>query len=324
MLLVAVLWSHHENRLAGGPGPEGPARDEPEIRGHAGPLERGKYITEAQAAVSIATRAQADRPRHPMVEGKRIGPGPADSELGDVIAPNISPDPETGIGNWTDDEIARAIQEGVDKDGRALFRSCPTCDSATPTRISRPSSYCDRSRPSRTRCADQAQLPAQLHRQDDSRAADDTRLSPRGHARSARRVLVETIIGCGDCHTPTNQGNPLPGMSFGGGESFDDPSQQRTIFSANITMDASGIAHYDEALFINTLRTGQIPGRKLSHIMPFEAFMNMTDDDLKDVFAYIKTRPPVKHRVSNVDPPTLCVLCNKTHGLGELNKKAGQ
>jgi len=50
----------------------------------------------------------------------------------------------------------------------------------------------------------------------------------------------------------------------------------------------------------------------------------MTDDDLKDVFAYIKTRPLVKHRVSNVDPPTKCVLCNKTHGLGELNKKAGQ
>jgi hypothetical protein len=113
-------------------------------------------------------------------------------------------------------------------------------------------------------------------------------------------------------------------MSFGGGESFDDPSQQRTIFSANITMDASGIAHYDETLFINTLRTGQIPGRKLSHIMPFEAFTNMTDDDLKDVFAYIKTRPPVKHRVSNVDPPTLCALCNKKHGLGDLNKKAGQ
>ena len=42
-----------------------------------------------------------------------------------MIAPNISPDPETGIGNWTDDEIARAIQEGVNKDGRALFPVMP-------------------------------------------------------------------------------------------------------------------------------------------------------------------------------------------------------
>src|SRR5689334_3314171 len=46
-------------------------------------------------------------------------------ELGRVIAPNITPDVETGIGGWTDDEIARAVQEGVDKSGRALFPVMP-------------------------------------------------------------------------------------------------------------------------------------------------------------------------------------------------------
>ena len=44
---------------------------------------------------------------------------------GRVVAPNITPDPETGIGNWTDDEIARAIREGVDRDGRTLFPLMP-------------------------------------------------------------------------------------------------------------------------------------------------------------------------------------------------------
>ena len=34
-----------------------------------------------------------------------------------------------------------------------------------------------------------------------------------------------------------------------------------------------------------------------------------------------KPQPPVKHRVSNTDPPTLCPVCNQTHGLGELNAK---
>jgi hypothetical protein len=47
----------------------------------------------------------------------------------------------------------------------------------------------------------------------------------------------------------------------------------------------------------------------------------MTDDDMRDIFAFVKAQPPVKHRVNNTDPPTLCPLCNQTHGLGELNAK---
>ena len=73
-------------------------------------------------------------------------------------------------------------------------------------------------------------------------------------------------------------------------------------------------------MFINTLRTGQIAGRKLSHIMPFEAFTNMTDDDLKDIFAYIKTRPPVKHRVSNGSADDVCPLQQDTRAGGAEQK----
>lgn len=113
----------------------------------------------------------------------------------------------------------------------------------------------------------------------------------------------------------------MPGMSFGGGQIFEAPGLERPVFTANITSDPSGIAHYDESLFINTLRTGQMGGRTLNHIMPFEFFKNMTDEDMRDIFAFIKAQPPVKHRVSNTDPPTLCPLCNQTHGLGELNVK---
>ena len=44
---------------------------------------------------------------------------------GQIVAPNISPDPETGAGNWTDDQLARAIREGIGHDGRALFPLMP-------------------------------------------------------------------------------------------------------------------------------------------------------------------------------------------------------
>src|SRR5580658_7014650 len=47
---------------------------------------------------------------------------------GQIVAPNISPDPETGAGNWTDDQLARAIREGVGHDGRTLFPLMPYQD----------------------------------------------------------------------------------------------------------------------------------------------------------------------------------------------------
>ena len=122
-------------------------------------------------------------------------------------------------------------------------------------------------------------------------------------------------------HASDGQGQPLPGMAFGGGEKFEIPGLDKPVFSWNITPDPSGIAHYDESLFIQTIRTGQMAGRTLNHIMPFEFFKNMTDEDLRDIFAFLKSLPPVKHRVSNTDPPTLCPVCNQTHGLGELNVK---
>ena len=48
------------------------------------------------------------------------------SELpGKVISPNLTPDKETGAGNWTDDMLARAVREGIGHDGRTLFPLMP-------------------------------------------------------------------------------------------------------------------------------------------------------------------------------------------------------
>src|SRR5712692_5144684 len=44
---------------------------------------------------------------------------------GHVVAPNLTPDPNTGTGTWTDDTLARAIREGIGHDGRALFPMMP-------------------------------------------------------------------------------------------------------------------------------------------------------------------------------------------------------
>ena len=84
-----------------------------------------------------------------------------------------------------------------------------------------------------------------------------------------RGKYLVTVAQCQDCHTPTDdRGIPLPGLEFGGGGLFHDPTNNmQPMFSMNITQDPSGIAHYDEALFLQVLHTGQVTSRMLSPIM---------------------------------------------------------
>lgn len=117
-------------------------------------------------------------------------------------------------------------------------------------------------------------------------------------------------VGCG-CHDAVDK------LPFAGGEKLQGPWGDVT--SSNITPDPSGISYYSEATFITALRTGYVGARELNSIMPFSDFKELSDDDLKAMFAYLKTLPPVKHRVDNTLPPTLCKLCKKKHGAGDQN-----
>jgi hypothetical protein len=73
-------------------------------------------------------------------------------------------------------------------------------------------------------------------------------------------------------------------------------------FAVNLTPDKeTGIAEWSEENFIQALRTGkhqgQPNGRDILPPMPWEVYRFMTDDDLKAVFAYLKSIPPVKNQV---------------------------
>ena len=104
-----------------------PARD---IRIEATPerLARGEYIFKLADCDGCHTPRDFSRFGGPAIAGRR-GAGtvfPAEFGLPGVVAPpNITPDVETGIGSWTDGEKIRAIREGVDKNGRALFPMMP-------------------------------------------------------------------------------------------------------------------------------------------------------------------------------------------------------
>ena len=110
-------------------------------------------------------------------------------------------------------------------------------------------------------------------------------------------------------------------MGFAGGLVLNGFAGKR-VAAANITSDASGIPYYDETTFLKTIRNGQIGARTLDAAMPWGAYRNMTDDDLKAVYAYIHQLKPIVHHVDNsIEPPTMCPLCGQVHGAGNLNKK---
>lgn len=293
-------------------------------------LARGQYLVEGPGHCFMChTEHDFSDPEYRTIASKKgagwVMPIP---ELNNIASKNITSDVETGIGGWTDDEIARAIREGVRKDGTALFPVMPYLDYASmdDSDVESVVVYL-RTIPAVKHTPPVRHLPGPLEYIVKTIPKPIKTPQPSHPASTPveRGKYLVTIAGCHGCHTPTDsKGQDLPGMDFGGGGLFNDPGQHgRQVFTLNITQDPSGIAHYDEAMLAQTLRTGRIPGRMLNHIMPFESFRNMTDGDISDIFAYLKTIPPVKHRVSNTDPPTPCPICKQTHGLGEMNKKPG-
>jgi len=284
-------------------------------------LERGRYIVEGPAhCFQCHSEVDWKNPGSQPKEGRKAG-GTVFAEEGMewLIAPNISPDVETGAGSWTDEQFARAIREGIGHDGRRLFPMMPYMNfrSMSDEDLASVVVYVRSIAPVRnvlpkTMLPDVVKGSLPPH-QPITAAVDGPDMSDP----VARGKYLVTLGNCMMCHTPMEKGQPIGALAFGGGLTFTGPWGK--VSSANITQDASGISYYDEAQFVKTLRTGQVGARKLNSIMPWGYFRNMTDDDLKSIFAYLRTVKPVQHRVDNTETATACPICRGHHGFGERN-----
>jgi mono/diheme cytochrome c family protein len=284
-------------------------------------LERGRYIVEGPAhCFQCHSEVDYQKPGAQPRPGKK-GAGAifVEEEYQWLVAPNITPDVETGAGSWTDEQLARAIREGIGHDGRRLFPMMPYMNfrqmsdedlvsvivylrSIEPVRNTLP----------KTVLPDMVKGSLPPHQ-----AITEAVAAPDMSNPVARGKYLVTLGNCVSCHTPMNQGQPITQLAFAGGMKFKGPWGEVT--SANITPDASGISYYDEALFLKTLRTGHVGARKLNSIMPWGYFRNMTDDDLKAIFAFLQTLPPVQHRIDNTEEATSCPVCGGRHGFGDKN-----
>ena len=145
-----------------------------------------------------------------------------------------------------------------------------------------------------------------------------------------RGAYLVAITGCDDCHTPKKMGAmgpepdmelrlsgyrsdvPLPpvdtnvikkGWALGNAELTGWAGPWGASFAANITSDETGIGSWTEEQFKKALTQGKWKGmdsnRTLLPPMPWQGFSNLTDEDVKAIFAFLKSTKPVK----NIEPP---------------------
>ncbi len=282
-------------------------------------MARGKYMV-ASVTGCVYCHSELDwKARgYPIKVGTEgSGRSWADEGIPFLTAPNITSDPETGGGRWTDDMYARAIREGIGHDGRTLFPLMPYLNyrRMSDEDLASVVVYI-RSLPPVRKVLPASQIPFPLNRLINTAPEPLTGPVPAPAPAKYGEYLV-TMGSCSDCHTPQDKGQPVPGLAFGGGFVFTSPNGQ--VASVNITPDPTGIPYYDEALFLEMMRTGHVKARPVSDQMPWIFYRTQTDDDLRAMFGYLKTLAPVKHAVDNSLPPTACARCGQTHGAGERN-----
>lgn len=292
-------------------------------------LQRGEYLVR-NVAGCLYCHSELDVSQEGLpIKAGRAGAGKtwAAEGLPWLTVPNITPDPETGAGRWTDDTIARAVREGIGHDGRALFPIMPYVNfrKMSDEDLASVITYIRSLQPVRNELP-KSTVPFPVNRFINAvpKKIDGTVPGPDTSTPERRGEYLTTLASCTDCHTPMDErGQFLAGMEFAGGNMFEfvDPAAPRAKrASANLTPSPNGIPYYTEELFVETIRTGRVRERKLTDVMPWGHYRNMTDEDLKAIFAYLKTLKPVDHYVDNAMAPTRCAKCNLEHGGGERNK----
>ncbi|TXK37658.1 cytochrome c [Pontibacter qinzhouensis] len=279
-------------------------------------VARGEYLAN-HVTVCIDCHSERDWTRFsgpvlPQTEGK--GGERFSHEMGfpgTFYARNITSDPETGIGTWTDGEIYRAITSGVSRNGEPFFPVMPYQSYAkmTDADVRAIIAYIRTLEPIKnTVPASKADFPMNLilrtmpanYVPAPETALDDV---------TAKGKYLVTIGGCGDCHTPKVKGTPVEGMYLAGGMEFKMPVG--TLRSANITPDkTTGIGTWTEEAFLKRFKdtatpealAHQIAADDFNTIMPWSMYGGMEESDLRAIYRYLMSVEPVTSDIERFTP----------------------
>jgi mono/diheme cytochrome c family protein len=262
-------------------------------------VARGEYLVRAGGCFSCHTAAS----------GQKLAGGRAlTTPFGTFYSPNITPDPQTGIGRWTDAQFLRALREGVRPDGSNYF---PVFPYPSFTGISDRDALAIKtylfSRPP----IRQANRPHDVafpfswrvlqtgwkllffspgpYRPDPQRSA----------AYNRGAYLVTALSHCGECHTPRNAfGAVRSDMLLAG--TVDGPDGQLV---PNITPDpGTGIGKWEKADLVDLLQTGTTPEQsKVKGAMREvidDGLKYLSDADREAIADYVFAQPPIVHEVT--------------------------
>ena len=251
-------------------------------------VQRGRYL-----AIAADCTACHTKPGQPIFAGGRGIATP----FGTLISPNLTPDPETGIGRMSDDDFVNSLKDGVGAGGH-LYPAMPY---TYYTRMSRSDAlairaYLNTVPPVRNKVkSDQLPFPLDIRA---SMAAWDALYFKKGDfqqrpdksaAWNRGGYLVEALEHCGMCHTPKN---------LLGADETDHAYQGYVVqgwFAPNLTSNAHlGLGGWSEQDIVEYLRTGHNRISAASGPMA-EAVMDSTshlsDADLKAMAIYLKDLP---------------------------------
>ena len=273
-------------------------------------IERGRYLFTAVAACDTC---HSDRDfTHldgPVVAASR-GRGRIVAQAGlpgVIVAGNITPDQETGIGAWTDGEKIRAIREGIGKDGRALYPMMPYAyyRSMSDDDVQAVVAYLNSLASIRNPLPKtKVNFPDSMFMTGEPQPL--TRAVPPADAYGGEIYgeYLATLAACEECHTPRSRMGKITKMRFAGGRLFDTPFGK--VNSANITQDRdTGIGSWDFQRFRKRMQAHRGYGKdgppkagpENFTVMPWQAYSEIGDHDLESLFLYVKARVAIANRV---------------------------
>jgi len=246
------------------------------------PVQRGEYLVN-----SIMNCGNCHTPPGPDGAAKPLSGGiQFDTPAFKVSAPNITPDKQTGIGNWTADQIKDAIMKGVRPDGKVLA-VMPTNYYTILTQRDADAivAYLRSIKPIKN------EMPVPEYKVVLKQEAPPP--GPGKINRKARRGHYLATIGhCMECHSPREKGESQVATQMGVGKhEFKGP--WGLSVSRNITSDKEkGLGSWTDAEIKRAIASGvSRNGEKLKPPMGFSGYAKISDKDMSDLVAYLRTVP---------------------------------
>ncbi|MFN7972367.1 MAG: cytochrome C [Acidobacteriota bacterium] len=280
-------------------------------------IARGRYVAENVCDCHGCHSGHVlDRFGMPLEPGHELEGGypfgRKDGIPGLVCAQNLTPDPDNGIGKWTDGEVIRGFREGVTPDGTALFpfmpypyyRSMSDEDAVAVVAYLRTFKPIAKPVPKR-----QLDFPVNLLIKFAPAPSDGPRSTPDDATdHLAYGKYLVTIAGCRECHTAhDDHGNLVPGRDFAGGWKMEGPWGVNV--TANITPDPDAymgqatkeefIGRFKAFAVQRSAETAPVAEKGKNTVMPWLPYSGMTEPDLGAIYDYLKTVPPVKNKVDS-------------------------